>query len=50
MGLDRSTHLGHVARAVLEGTAFAMRDVIDRLASSRAVALVRPMSPAFAAL
>jgi len=31
LGLDASHTRAHLARAVLEGTAFAMRDVVDRL-------------------
>lgn len=31
-GLTPAHHRGHLARAVLEGCAFAMRDVVDRLA------------------
>jgi xylulokinase len=31
IGLSTSHRPGHLARAVLEGTAFAMRDVVDRL-------------------
>ena len=33
VGLTPSHGSGHLARAVLEGTAFAMRDVVDRLAA-----------------
>ncbi len=33
LGLDAGHGRAHLARAVLEGTAFAMRDVVDRLAA-----------------